>query len=220
MIWFKLAILTDATRTKTITHRQAFIIYFKKTKFLCEDMDILLKSIDYCVNFQKEIKLRGDNLLVGLLQNSIPGNLSPEVFEAVARVAVYPAVEFIPLRKNYNKVEVLLFQRPSEDIIWPSMWHTPGTILRPTDETYEDAFTRLMEDELQGTETSLPIFIGAELSKNHRGRCVLLEHLVIVEGEPRAGTFFSVDNLPKDFIADQLPSLNRAVAALERLAKN
>jgi ADP-ribose pyrophosphatase YjhB (NUDIX family) len=164
--------------------------------------------------------LSNEAQLIQLLDGCTPGRLSPCVFEAVARVAVYPAVEFIPLRKKDNKVEVLLFQRPSDDIIWPSMWHTPGTILRPTDETYEDAFTRLMEDELKGTKTSLPIFIGAELSKNHRGRCVLLEHLVIIEDEHKAGTFFSVDNLPKDFITDQLPSLKRAVAAFEQLSNN
>jgi hypothetical protein len=157
--------------------------------------------------------------IVKALEECVPGGLSSAMFEAIARLAVYPAVEFIPLRQKEGKVEVLVFQRSANDMVWPSMWHTPGTVLRPTDESYNDAFDRLIREELKDTKTSLPIFMGAELSKNNRGRCVLLEHLLVVKGEPKAGRFFPIDNLPKDFIADQLPSLNRAVIAFERLGK-
>lgn len=146
-----------------------------------------------------------------------PGNLPPGLFEAVARVAVYPAVEFIPLRERDGRVEVLLFQRPDDDIQWPGMWHTPGTILRPTDSSYTDAFKRLLDDELRGTEVEPPVFMGAELSQNVRGRCVLLEHLVLVRGEPRAGQFFDIEKLPNEFIDAQRPSLERAVTLLRSI---
>ncbi len=97
------------------------------------------------------------------------------------------------------------------------MFHTPGTILRPTDQTYQDAFDRLYRDELKNIETDRPIFLGAELSINQRGRCVLLEHLVVVTGEAIEGRFYDVDKLPDSFIEEQRPSLERAVAAYRKL---
>lgn len=160
------------------------------------------------------------NLLVDLLNSSTPGDLSPGVFEAVGRVAVYPAVEFIPLRKVGGGIEVLLFERPKDDIMWPSMLHTPGTVLRPTDRTYEDAFNRLYRDELMELETDPPLFLGAEMSMNKRGRCVLLEHLVVVRGEPKSGKFYNVDNLPSLFIEEQRPSLERAIEAFRNLSSS
>jgi len=154
-----------------------------------------------------------DTQLVALLEKCAPGDLSVNVFEAVARIAVYPAVEFIPLRMHDGKVQVLLFERPTDDIMWPSMLHTPGTILRPTDQTYQDAFDRLRKDELADLEIEDPLFMGAELSHNRRGTCVLIEFLVIVVGEPTVGRFYDVDNLPPRFIEEQRPSLERAVVA-------
>lgn len=155
--------------------------------------------------------------VVAALQEFEPGNLPPRLFEAVARIAVYPAVEFIPLRERDGRIEVLLFERPEDDLIWPSMLHTPGTILRPTDQTYQDAFNRLYREELMDLETDAPIFLGAELSHNHRGRCVLLEHLVVVAGEPTEGRFYDTKQLPDLFIEEQRPSLERAVAAYRKL---
>lgn len=157
------------------------------------------------------------SLLVELLNKCEPGNLSPGVFEAVARIAVYPAVEFIPLRKKEGRIEVLLLERSADDLIWPSMLHTPGTILRPTDNTMEAAFSRLFSDELSGLSTKTPVFIGAHLSRNSRGTCILLEHVLDVEGEPTVGTFYEVTNLPSLFIEEQRSSLERAVAVYRNL---
>lgn len=166
------------------------------------------------VNGKQDLLMNDDineAAVVAALQKFEPGNLPPLLFEAVARIAVYPAVEFIPLRERNGRVEVLLFRRPDDDIQWPAMWHTPGTILRPTDQTYRDAFRRLLDEELLGTQVDEPVFIGAELSRNLRGRCVLLEHLLVVRGEPCAGEFFAVEDLPSGFIEDQRASLERAV---------
>lgn len=154
--------------------------------------------------------------LVALLEKCTPGNLPADVFEAVARIAVYPAVEFIPLRTNEGKIQVLLFERPDDDIMWPSMLHTPGTVLRPTDQTYQDAFDRLRKDELANLDIEDPLFMGAELSRNKRGTCVLIEFLVVVVGEPTVGCFYDVDDLPPRFIEEQRPSLERAVAAYSK----
>ena len=161
----------------------------------------------------KDISTENNNFLVELLNKCEPGNLSHDVFEAVARVAVYPAVEFIPLRKKDGHIEVLLFERPDNDLIWPSMMHTPGTILRPTDATIDNAFNRLYKDELMNLPTDPPVFIGAYLSINSRGRCLLLEYLLKVQAEPKCGVFYKVSELPKTFIPEQQASLDRAIAA-------
>lgn len=155
--------------------------------------------------------------IVDMLSRCEPGRLSPDVFEAVARLVVYPAVEFIPLRKNGDKIEVLLFERPEDDIMWPSMLHTPGTILRPTDLSYDDAFERLRKDELVGVEFDPPIFLGAELSRNKRGACVLLEHIINVTNEPGIGKFYDINSLPPNFIDAQYPSIKRAAIAYRNL---
>ena len=151
----------------------------------------------------------------GLLDRCEPGNLPPTIFEAVARLAVYSAVEFIPLRKVDNRIEVLLFERPANDIVWPSMLHTPGTVLRPTDDSYEDAFARLYTDEIGTLEGTPPQFIGAQLSRNKRGACLLLEYVLNVESEPVHGRFYDVSNLPNGFIEEQRASLERAVIAFQ-----
>lgn len=150
--------------------------------------------------------------LVSLLGKCQPGNLSHEVFEAVGRVAVYPAIEFIPLRRKNGKVQVLLYQRPETDIVWPSLLHTPGTVLRPTDKDIKQAFDRLYEDELVGLKTKAPRPLGFNLTINSRGRCILLEYLVEVETEnPTVGVFYDVESLPQAFIKEQHESLKRAV---------
>ncbi|MNR37652.1 hypothetical protein D3C85_1556920 [compost metagenome] len=98
------------------------------------------------------------------------------------------------------------------------MLHTPGTILRPTDTTYQDAFDRLYKEELMQVECGLPLLIGAHLSQNDRGRCVLLEHVLEITGEPKSGKFYDVDNLPDLFIEEQRPSLERALEAFRNLS--
>jgi hypothetical protein len=146
--------------------------------------------------------------LVALLGKCTPGNLPPDVFEAVGRVSVYPAVELIPVRMTEKGVEVLLFRRPADDITWPSMMHTPGTILRPTDETIEAAMSRLMSEELRGTTIiEPPRFLRYRMYDHARGRGLGLEHIIVV-GESTDGEFYSVHDLPATLIAEQVPTIN------------
>jgi hypothetical protein len=146
--------------------------------------------------------------LVALLGKCTPGNLPPDVFEAVGRVSVYPAVELVPVRMTENGIEVLLMQRPADDITWPSMLHTPGTILRPTDETVESAMARLVDEELQGTTIlEPPRFLRYRMYNHTRGRGLGLEHIVVV-GESTDGEFYSVHDLPEALIAEQIPTIN------------
>lgn len=153
--------------------------------------------------------------LVALLGKCTPGNLPPDVFEAVGRVSVYPAVELIPVRMTERGVEVLLLQRPADDITWPSMMHTPGTILRPTDETIEGAMARLVSEELQGTTIlEAPRFLRYRMYNHTRGKGLGLEHIVVV-GESTDGEFYSVHDLPEALIAEQIPTINYIAGVYE-----
>ncbi len=154
-----------------------------------------------------------DDLFIDLIQTYEPGNIPPAIFEAIARITVYPAVEFIPLRMTGGSPQVLLFERPPDDIMWPAMLHTPGTVLRPTDKSLDDVLKRLYKDELDYIKIGKTIFLGPQLDINKRGRVLYLEYLLIIESNPKTGKFYYVDNLPDNFIKEQMPSLNRAVKA-------
>lgn len=132
----------------------------------------------------------------------IPQGYIPEpVFSEVARIAVLSAVEFIPFRKNKGAVEVLLFRRSPDDQFWPNALHTPGTVIRASDSTFEDVFNRLFDEELYSQ--TLPVaFIGNELTLNNRGRAILFKYIIDVTNIPTAGTFYNINSLPEDLLLE------------------
>jgi len=147
-----------------------------------------------------------------------PGFLPEPLFVSIARLAVLTAIEFIPLRKTPDgTIQVLLFQRPVTDPIWPSLLHTPGTIIRPSDGTLDDGFRRLYKDELSNITAAAPIFTGVNLVHYKRGSAVTLEHILLLDQEPAGGTFYDVDNLPATFIEEQRAMVQRAVAKFKSL---
>jgi len=147
-----------------------------------------------------------------------PGFLPEPLFVSIAHLAVLTAIEFIPLRKTPDgTIQVLLFQRPATDPIWPSMLHTPGTIVRPSDATLDDGFRRLYKDELSNITAVTPIFTGFNLVHYKRGSAVTLEHIVLLDQEPAGGTFYDVDNLPTTFIEEQRVMVQRAVTKFKSL---
>lgn len=153
--------------------------------------------------------------LTHLLKKCEPGNLPREVFELLGGLMVYTAVEFIPLRRSGEDVAVLLLPRDDNDPVWPSMWHTPGTIVRPTDRSLDDAFSRLFATELVGMQQSKPHFIGLQLRENSRGRLISLEYWLEVDGKPDDGEFYPIDRLPENFIPEQKDLVETAVKVYE-----
>lgn len=148
----------------------------------------------------EDIKLVADRL------NGLSSDYLPEpIFRAVARLSVLTAIEFIPLRRVGDNIEVLLFPRPDDDPHWRGALHTPGTILRPSDNSFDNAFTRLFTDELQ-TPVLPTLFLQNEFIKNNRGRLVTFEYIVDVSSvtsfNPEA-VFYSVDSLPDTFLPEQ-----------------
>ena len=151
--------------------------------------------------------------LAALLQEYEPGFLPEPLFVAIARLVVLTAVEFIPLRKSQDGgVEVLLFKRPDTDPIWPNMLHTPGTMLRSTDDSFKDGFDRLFNDELKIPYPSEPVFVGTDLVHHKRGTIVTLEYIVAIDQKTVGGEFYNVNDLPGSFIPEQIEMIKRAAA--------
>lgn len=144
-----------------------------------------------------------------------PGFLPYPIFEQIARLVALPIVEFVPLRKNNDKNEVLLIERPADDALWPGMLHTPGTVIRATDlhkggEENWEAFRRILDDELQGTKVGSPHYVGSIFHQSKRGAEQAQLYWVEVQGEPNVGTFYDVNKLPGSLIESQLAFIREA----------
>lgn len=167
----------------------------------------------------QQISEQETKTLVELLRKCQPGNLPREVFEVMGSLMVYTAIELIPLRQTQRGVEVLLLPRDDDDPVWPSMLHTTGTIVRPSDEDFSDAFERLFKSELPDVPQTVPNFVGTFIRKNARGRVICFEYWLEVETEPSIGKFYSVDDLPDNFIPEQKELLRNAVVAFTATKK-
>lgn len=156
---------------------------------------------------EKELKR-----LTELLQQLEPGYLPFDVFVQIARLVVLPIIEFVPLRYNRGQVEVLLLERSPDDPIWPSMLHTPGTVIRATDTDSKMylAFQRVLTDELQETEVAGPQYVGSILHKSARGAEHAQVYWVEVIGPPKVGHFFPIKELPENLIQSQLKFIQEA----------
>jgi len=150
--------------------------------------------------------------LAAQLNRYEPGFLPEPLFVSIARLAVLTAIEFIPLRQTSDgTIQVLLFERPNTDPIWPGMLHTPGTVVRPSDVTLEDGFKRLFQDELDVQQSNTPIYVGTDLIHHKRGSTVTLEYLLQVDHTLGDGKFYDVENIPDHFIPEQRLMVKRAV---------
>lgn len=152
--------------------------------------------------------------LVSLLSALKPGFLPYDVFVEIARLVVLSIIEFVPLRLNSRgEPEVLLLSRGDDDPIWPDALHTPGTVVRPTDTEGKIylAFERILKDELKGTATSAPHYVGSNLHKSKRGMEQAQIYWVEVLGEPKIGQFYAADNLPANIMESQVAFIKHAV---------
>ena len=152
--------------------------------------------------------------LVTLLSALKPGFLPYDVFVEIARLVVLSIIEFVPLRLNERgEPEVLLLSRGADDPIWPGILHTPGTVVRPTDNEGDMylAFERILKDELKGTKTSEPHYVGSNLHKSKRGMEQAQIYWVEVIGAPETGEFYAAHNLPTNIMESQVAFIKQAV---------
>lgn len=148
--------------------------------------------------------------LVKGLSKLRPGYLPLPIFLEIVRLTVTPTVEicFFRLTKD-GSPEILLTKRDGSDPTWPGMFHVPGTVIRASDkvETFEDAFERIMVDELRNVKiVGKPVFVKPFFRQSTRGKDVVLMHWAVIEKEPSVGKFFKIDSLPENFIKEQINS--------------
>lgn len=153
-----------------------------------------------------------------ILSSLQPGVLPFRIFRELARLSVMPIIEVVPLRLNSsNKIEILLLKRESDDPIWPSQLHVPGTVIRASDSsgTYHDAFSRILEKELGGIQTSEPVFVRNLLHHSGRGMESSQIYWIEVNGEPTSGMFYDTDSLPNTIVNSQLDFIPDVIASFK-----
>ena len=110
--------------------------------------------------FSSHLESMGQDELASLaascLERLEPGRQPLPLFIQLARLVVTSTVEMVPLRQVNDHEQVLLAQRPDDDLWWPGQWHLPGTVLLPTDDAsnvhdYNTPVNRLYKDEFAGT---------------------------------------------------------------------
>lgn len=142
-----------------------------------------------------------------------PGFLPLPIFLETTRLTVSSIVEIVPLRMKDKRVQVLLTKRDDDDPNWPGMLHTPGTVVRPTDEegSYTSAFERILGDELASVElASEPRYVDSILHRQARGMEDAKVFFVVVAGEPTRGSFYDVANLPDNTVDTQVDFIQMA----------
>ncbi len=151
--------------------------------------------------------------LVKLLSKLDPGFLPYEVFKSVARLVVTPIIEFVPLRVRDGRVEVLLIRRSKHDDIWPGELHTPGTVVRSTDNYGEmhGAYKRIIVEELKGLEISNPHYVGSLFHEGKRGAEQAQIFWVEVKEDGDKFKFYNADRLPADMMQQQKKFVAQAV---------
>lgn len=153
-----------------------------------------------------------------LLKKLEPGILPFPIFNEVSRIFVASIVEIVPLKKENGTIQVFLVRRDTDDPFWPSMRHTPGTVLRASDKKGDmsDAFRRILVNELGCSEEITPVFVDIRFSQSTRGSEFSAIFYVDSVGESKNGEWFDVNNLPSDLVKSQEELIKIAVNGFER----
>ena len=139
-----------------------------------------------------------------LLRKLKPGFLPYEIFVEIMRLTMASSVEIVVLRRNSDKLQVLLTKRPPDDEFWPNKWHIPGSIFQADDTSIEARLQATIDRELPNTkfvsekEWVPELFIG-ETARN-RNIPIIFRAWANESGD---GEFFDVENLPDDFLSEQ-----------------
>ncbi|MDL2341619.1 MAG: hypothetical protein QFB87_00885 [Patescibacteria group bacterium] len=162
-----------------------------------------------------------DQHLANLLKEYEPGFLPYPIFEQIARLVALPIVEFIPFRMHDDQIEVLLIARPEDDVLWPGLLHTPGTVVRATDIQATKGqlwtpFQRILSEELLDTPVGPHHFVGSQLHASKRGAEQAQLYWIEVIGEPKIGTFYSLADLPADLMDSQRAFITQAAEHYKR----
>lgn len=154
--------------------------------------------------------------VVSALKKLEPGYLPFEIFIQVARLYVTPVIEIVPIvMHNDGKLSVVTVPREADDPYWPGALHTPGTVLRVTDEKNDigSAFNRIITDELRGVSTNgEPVFVQPHFHRNKRGAELALIFWAEVMGEVPGSTLVDPNHFPDAVMNFQRGFIRRAVS--------
>lgn len=150
-----------------------------------------------------------------LLAKLEPGYMPKPVFDQITRIACMPILEIVPVRRGANGTEVLLLQRPVDDPVWPGELHTPGTVIRGSDRSLQDAIDRVIHDELGNVPAGELQF--ATTCMHHSGRGMEIAQVYVLEifDEPRKGSWHDAHALPDTFVTSQLDFVPQAIGFFE-----
>lgn len=155
--------------------------------------------------------------LVKLLRKIEPGFYPLDVFWEFQRLTKQTAVEIIPLVKTEEEIKIYMIQRESDDKFWPSLWHTPGCIIRPTDKI-ETAINRVLEEELNSPQLIIkPTYVDTIAGDSPRGDFLgyLMYTLMKTEPKVKNGRSFALDSIPDNIINLQKDFISHVLEAFK-----
>lgn len=155
---------------------------------------------------------------------------TPEFFWAMNRLIPTMGVESVIVRQNDDGLlEVLLTQRGTDDLSWPGQWHVPGRTFRDTDldtslassEMYALTLRKIWSGELGLSTQQMNQIITIKCDvipwRHARGGCISTVFICMAGGiDFPVGEWFSVDNLPDEFLGGQEAIVQAVVDFLRR----
>ncbi len=155
-----------------------------------------------------------DDLIAGLGKVGQPW--SEDFCNALAPLVVMPTVELVCFWGGH----VLLFPRPASDQYYPGQLHSPGTLLRMTDQTYDDALGRIITRELAGLKLD-PRKVAHENMISHTPRGVETHQIYMAQiglGVQKlidlGGEFHPANDLPANTMEHHRRIISAAHASL------
>jgi hypothetical protein len=150
-----------------------------------------------------------------LLAKLEPGYLPQPLFDQIMRLSTAAIVEIVPLRRTQTGIEIFLLERPADDSAWPGQLHSPGTVIRPTDTSYDMAIDRVLTEELDNPK-SKPVFVRTLLHRQNRGNESSLIYFIELSKQPKGGAFYDVEHIPQTIISTQMDFTPDAIAAFKK----
>lgn len=159
-------------------------------------------------------------MLIGLLKK-VGQPWSEDFYNALAPLMVAVTIEVVCLKRTPEGPEVLLIPRPKTDKHYPGQLHSPGTLLRVSDDDAGGAIQRVFDRELGGVRLQVKrVLHDIVMVRTPRG--VEVPNIYIAEVSdkmaarlceiPGAG-FYPVISLPADMILHHRPIVRVAAEA-------
>jgi hypothetical protein len=162
------------------------------------------------------LTLEEEDTLVALL-SKLGSRWSPRLYNAMAKKCALTAIETVFLKEEpKGAVKVLLLERPADDAYYAGMLHSPGSILRATDQSYINAFTRVSK-ELGGVKITKAKSLGSIFHSTPRGPENAVIFLCEPGDKPKIGKYYALKDATwhKKLIEHHHAVLDHAVLAFQ-----